>query len=324
MNTFLARALAILILLGVMCALPALSSERDVGTSQGQILKLGIGNPKALALGRAYTALAEGVESLNFNPAGLARSNSREFAIAMTDWIDDFKGHYLAYSHPHMRSNIGLSAAYFTLDGFDVRDANGLPIAGSDIFVRMGFVSGAFAWSLPAERIFLGSGLKMVFEDYAGLRSTSYAGDAGLLWQRDGPWEFGASLLNISVDAKKIPWSARAGAAYSFPEFVTLSADLIEDRDSKTRMGFGMSLELPEAAEVGFITLRTGYYAVDNQGESTMGILKSFNLHRTPGISFGLGVDTENSSLYNVSFDYSLVPLGALGTSHHLAVKFRF
>lgn len=301
-----------------------MAGQRDVGTSQGQILKIGIGNPEALALGRSYTAMADGVESMNFNPAGLARANAKEFAMAITNWVDGFTGQYLAYGHPHMRSNLGVNAAYFTLDGFDVRDSQGLPLSGTDVFVRTGFAGIVFAWSLPAERVFLGSGIKTVFEDFAGIKSTNFAGDAGLLWEKDGPWTFGVSMLNLSLDAKKIPWSFRGGAAYAFPEYVTLSADFMEDRDAKSRIGVGASFDLPEAAELGFLTLRLGYYTADDQGESNLGVLKSFNLHRSSGLSFGVGVETENATLHNVKLDYALVPLGALGTSHHVMVKLRF
>lgn len=316
------KALAVSILL----TLPAwvFSGEKDVGTSGAQFLKIGIGNPKALALGKSHVAMANGIQGIGYNPAGLARSNSKELALGMSSWIDDLRGHYIAYGHPFLRSNVGFSAAYMTIGDFDARDVNGLPLAGANIFARMGHVSGAFAWSLPTERIFIGLGGKMVMEDYAGSASTNFAADSGVLWKPAGPLQVGVSLMNISADAKKIPWSFRTGAAYAFPQYVTLTTDLIQDRDSKIRLGTGLNLDLAEARDIGTISMRFGFFTADNQGESEVGFLKSFKLQRTSGLSYGIGVESLSDSLYNFGFDYSLVPLGALGTSHHIALKFSF
>ncbi|MBI4668081.1 MAG: hypothetical protein HY747_02665, partial [Elusimicrobia bacterium] len=187
------------------------SRESYAGTSAAQFLKIGIGNAEAMALGRSYVALADGVESLGYNPAGIARSNNREFALGLTDWIDNFKGHYAAYNQPYMHANVAFNAAYFTLGDFDARDENGIPIAGADVFVRTGFMNGAFGWSLPAENLFFGLGAKGVFEDYYGNASANFAMDSGVLWLINNDWQFGASILNLSFDYRKIPWTLRAG-----------------------------------------------------------------------------------------------------------------
>ncbi|GEM_PF-575673 len=302
----------------------AFASDKDVGTSSAQFLKIGAGNPKALALGRSYVAIADGIESMGFNPAGLARANSRELAFGISEWIDGFRGNYLAYGQPHLRSNLGFSAVYYTMGDFDVRDENGLPISNSSVFVRTGYVSTAFAWSLPTEQFFMGVGIKGIFEDYSLSSSFNPAVDAGVLWKKSPNLSFGASLLNLNPDAKKVPWSLRGGFAWRMHDYLTSSLDLIGDRDSKLRIGAGANINLPSVEEFGTISLRFGYFTSDDQGESSLGFLKKFSLQRTSGVSMGLGVETESETLYNMSFDYAIVPLGALGTTHHAAVKFRF
>ena len=58
------------------------------------LTNLSIGNPKALALGNAVTADPPGVDSIHFNPAGLARIQGREanlkFLLAKVDLHSDF------------------------------------------------------------------------------------------------------------------------------------------------------------------------------------------------------------------------------------------
>ncbi|MBI4370070.1 MAG: hypothetical protein HY547_07560 [Elusimicrobia bacterium] len=298
--------------------------ESYVGTSAAQILKLGAGNAEAMAQGRSYVALADGVESMNWNPAGLARSNNREASVGLISWVDDMKGHFIGYNHPFMHSNLGLSGAYVTMGDFDVRDVQGLPLSGQSVFVRMGYLNASFAWSLPSERFYLGAGAKAVFEDLYESNSAYTAADVGLLWLMDGNWQFGASMLNLGIDAQDIPWSFRGGAAYNFPELVTLSADYIQDRDSRARVGAGLIIDFPEIQDLGIMSLRVGYYTADNQGESSLGFLKNLKLHQTSGLSYGLGMDSMSESLHHMSLDYALVPLGALGTAHLINVKFRF
>ncbi len=298
--------------------------ESYAGTASGQFLKLGIGNAEAMALGRSYVAIADGIKSLGYNPAGIARSNSNELALGMTKWAGDISGNYIGFNHPLMHANVAFNAAYFTISDFDVRDENGIPLAGADVFVRAGFVNAGFGWSLPAERVFLGFGAKSVMESFYTHSSNNFAVDGGILWLAGSRLQFGASLLNLSLDTVKVPWSLRAGLAYQFPAFLGVSADIIQDADSKTRVGSGLIIKLPEVEEIGMLSLRVGYYSADDQGESSLGLLKKFQLHRNSGLSYGLGVDTRSDTLYHMSLDYALVPLGVLGTSHHVNMRFQF
>ena len=61
---------------------------------------LTISNPKALALGNAVTADPPGIDSIHFNPAGLARVHGREGL---------FK---LAFAHFNLQADFGSYSSY--------------------------------------------------------------------------------------------------------------------------------------------------------------------------------------------------------------------
>ena len=68
------RTLSVLLAcLGLLCGRSAAWAVSDLaGTGGAQFLKLGQGSARAMALGQAYVALAEGADAVAWNPAGLA------------------------------------------------------------------------------------------------------------------------------------------------------------------------------------------------------------------------------------------------------------
>ncbi|RLU02275.1 MAG: aromatic hydrocarbon degradation protein, partial [Ketobacter sp.] len=59
---------------------------------------LTIANPKALALGNAVTADPPGVDSIHFNPAGLARVHGREGLFKLTFAYFNLQADFGSYS----------------------------------------------------------------------------------------------------------------------------------------------------------------------------------------------------------------------------------
>ena len=66
------------------------SSLNKTGTTAAQFLKIGVG-PRAIGMGGAYTALADDINAMYWNPAGLSRMNSKEAFFNHVDWIMDVK-----------------------------------------------------------------------------------------------------------------------------------------------------------------------------------------------------------------------------------------
>ena len=65
------------------------------GTSGAQFLQI-IAAPRAAAMGGAYTALCDDVNSIGFNPAGLGYLEKNEISLAQNNWIQGVSNQYLA------------------------------------------------------------------------------------------------------------------------------------------------------------------------------------------------------------------------------------
>ena len=71
-------------------------AQKDGSTSM-QYLKV-IPSARAAAMGNAYVALADGVEGLFWNPAGIALTENHDITSTYINWIFDAKQYAVGYS----------------------------------------------------------------------------------------------------------------------------------------------------------------------------------------------------------------------------------
>lgn len=323
--------ISLLLSAALLCASQAHAVDSSAGTGGAQFLKIGTGSARAMALGRAYVALAEGSDSLLSNPAGLAVTQQKEVVYTVMRYVQDFGGApaplptYLAYAHPMGRTVWGMNAAYYKMDGFDVRDAQGLPQPGQDAVVEDAFVSLGMARSFWYEKLFFGGALRVVHESLAGTSHDTLVGDIGLLTKPNNILSLGLSVQNFGSSLENVASVTRLGAAVKLGEFVTTSIELNKSQDSASRVGLGAEFQVPEQyLEVGQLTFRVGYYTTDNLGQNFDDTLKSLRMDRSSGLSFGFGLYTSQAFGYGLGLDYAFVPYGALGTVDQLSLKLKF
>lgn len=299
--------------------------DSSAGTDGASFMKIGMGSARAWGLGRAYVALAEGADAIAWNPAGLSLAEQRELAFSYTQWVQGVSGQYVAYVQPTKgRTVLGVNAAHMSIGGFDARDEDGVPITDSNIFVRDLFFTLSASRSFLYEKLFLGASLKWVSENNAGTEHNSTVGDVGALFKPTGKLSFGLAVQNFGASGD-VASTTRGGLAYRFNEFVLGSLELSKDSDNKSRAGLGFEFLLPEEyAQLGQAAFRVGYFTADDQGESTSSFLKSIKLHRSAGLSLGVGLFTSQAFGYGIGLDYAFVPMGALGIPHQFMVNIKF
>lgn len=321
-------ALALLpVLLALLAAAPARAIDPAAGTGGASFMKVGIGSARAMALGRAYVALAEGSDALNWNPAGLALTQQREIAYGYMRHIQDIDSpFYMAYAHPLGRTVLGVNFGYLSVDGFEIRDSRGVPLQGQDVRVQDGFGTLGVGRSFWYEKLFLGGAVKVAHEDNAGTIHNVMAGDFGALLKPNQFITFGFSSQNFGGGSSRIASVTRGGAAIKMFDLLTTSIEVSKPSDGPVRLGMGGEFMLPEdLLQVGQIFLRIGYYSADDLGQ----VLKEdrsflFPLIGSPKLSFGLGMYTAQAFGYGMTFDYSLVSYGALGTADMIQMKVKF
>lgn len=318
------RPLALAALLGLSA--PAAAIDPTAGTGGAAFMKIGQGSARAMGMGRAYVALAEGSDALNSNPAGLAVTQQKEVAYSYLRYVQQLDTPlYLGYAHPMGRTVWGANVAYLAADGIDARDANGVPQSGESVKVRDGFATLALGRSFWYEKLFLGAGVRVIHENNADVSHSTLVGDFGVLVKPNNVLSLGFSMQNFGTSVENAPSITRGGAGFRLGDFLTLGLELNKASDSGARIGVGGEFQVPEEyLELGQLTFRVGYYSQDNLGQSYDGQLKSLRLDRSSGMTFGFGLYTSQAFGYGLAIDYAMVPFGALGTVDQIALKLKF
>jgi long-subunit fatty acid transport protein len=65
-------------------------------------------------MGEAYTAMADDVSSLYWNPAGIAILNQSQASFMYTQWLKDLQYHNASVAMPLENGGIGASVSYLS------------------------------------------------------------------------------------------------------------------------------------------------------------------------------------------------------------------
>lgn len=304
----------------LLLALPA--SAAGPGTTAANFLKVGVG-ARPVALGEAYTALAEDVHAVHYNPAGLAVLERQEASFMYNKFFDGVSHQYGAYAYPHWKYGTFASAiTMLTVQPFEAYTALDQPdgkVGASDLAV-------AAAWARDApwfERVSVGVSGKFIHSRLASYDAQAGALDAGLLWRQadnDG-WSLGFAVRNLGTpmtfiaESFHLPLSAHAGLGYrgGVPSWDDASYTLLleavgsRDRDPFGAAGF-------EFRPVDEFALRAGWRQ---------------NLDSGIGLSGGIGFRSLEKGFVadwfpELSLDYAFVDFGRLDHTHRVSVSFRF
>jgi hypothetical protein len=237
----------------------------------------------------------------------------------------------MGYAHPLGRTVFGANMAYLSMGDFDVRDEYGRPGDNSSVKVQDGFGTLSMARSFWYEKLFLGASARLIMESYslpsgASAHHDAVVGDVGAIIRPNSFLSLGWSAQNLGAGKAKVAPVSRYGAALRLFELLQVSGEASKASDGPLRAGLGAEFILPEdLLQVGQISLRAGYRNADDLGQVLEGD-RSFlyPLVGSPRWSFGLGIYTAQAFGFGISFDYTLMSLGALGTADQMAMKVRF
>ena len=326
MKTSNLRRIGLTILLSVCYANAAMAAYEDVGVGA-----------RVSGLGHAYTAVADDVYSVYYNPAGLATLDRPEFgttyARLLTGLSDGSNpsNSFIAYAHPidgGRRGTFGAGWNYFTLGGL-YRESQ----------LMTSYSRGLFARTSP-NQYYVGGTLKYLnrsvggtSEAGSGISNTGVAtgtpdpvlqhaskgnldADLGFLWRVKPRWTVGLMIQHLMEpnvgfsDNDTLGRNIKFGGAYKTP-FSTLTGDVrlqsAPDGSTDKILAVGAEKWLP--------TLLHGSFGV--RGSLSTGS-RDFRQ-----LSFGLSYKVSR-----MQFDYGFaLPIGGLSStsgSHRLGLTMRF
>lgn len=281
-----------------------------------QFLKIGNG-ARAIGLGGAYTAVADDLTAMSWNPAGLALLEKRELGGMHADLTAGTHYDFLGYAHP-LKGNgtLGGGLVYLGQGSIDSRDASGRLTGGysaSDSALNLAYAR-RFGSSAS-----LGTNVKVIRSAIGNTTGGTFAFDAGLMKQLDfgftGIPSVGVAVQNLGPGLKfadqrgTLPVNLAAGAAYRLPVGLTFAADM---KYAPSAGSANLSMGTEYALFSG-LALRAGYASTH---AALSGSTRADDL---TGFAAGLGF-----KFRSLSFDYSVTPFGSLGNAQRFSFSGRF
>ena len=311
-----------------------------IGTTSANFLKLGMG-ARPSAMGNAFLAQENDLNSIHWNPAGIFALNDRNAEYTHTEWFQGIRYESMRYVQPYTsRINLGGSIDFLytgAINGWDVNQY-GVPT------VQNKFSAYDFSMNLSAaykykKNVVNGINLKLFTESIAGYSGYGFALDMGwLYYMSNGQW-----LKDITLP-KWIAWSKLNYLYYVYPQkigFVIKNVGTMSALDKETffipmTMGVGITkqyvLKKGEHKISYELDLNKPYYAALRANLGTeyiyndmffvrMGYKSYSNLGLLSHLSFGFGIYA--AQWHNIKFDYSFSSFGDLGLTHQISLTMK-
>lgn len=308
------RALAILL---AVAPSSVQADNKTVGATGASFLKVSPG-PRASGMGESFVGLADDVNTIYYNPAGLATLKRQELTLMHNELFADVRQEWLAYAYPtETLGSFALSVDVQHIQPFDSFDANNSP--GTKISAQDAAYELAYALRLT-DSLTVGGAGKLIKSRLDNVYAVGAAFDAGVLYEtRVDGLKLGASALNMGPPMRfiseyfNLPLAGKAGFSYKFSQLqdrgheFTLVSDVTVYRDRNAFAGVGI-----EYLRQGSLALRAGWTGFQTAGY---------------GMTLGAGVDINRLTkgrLPEISFDYGYEGLGDVGQSHRASMTFRF
>ncbi|MBU1262584.1 PorV/PorQ family protein [bacterium] len=293
-------------LIALSLILPALLLAKGDGTGENtsEFLEISQG-VRASGMGGAFVAVADDIQSIYGNPAGLAKSEKKELLASRSFWLADTAIDLVAYSQPisFIKGVLGGGIVLMNTNGGKGDDGNNLKVKCLSLSASYG--------RYITKDISAGATMRFINQDYANYKGSGFAYDAGFLADVN-TFSIGISLSNVGGDIKidnadnPLPTKIIAGLGYktSFYERpAIISFDLEKSKDQEVVYHLGAEYQI-----IPKIDVRCGYNTLS--GYSTGFGYRSY------------GRETLETLLGQI--DYAYLQNKGLENSHKFSILTRF
>lgn len=310
---------------------PSFGEERT-GTSIVNTLKIGPG-ARAAAMGEAFTAVADDISSLYWNPAGLSNMKSNEAGFTQTQWFAGVRqsagGAALHIAKDH---TLGLSLTRTGLP--DIKVTTETQPLGTGGYFRFDNLAAGLSYAYRfTEQFSAGVTVRYTYERLGEVDINAFTVDAGTFyWTGLGTTRFAVAVSNFSNQKKP------SGDA---PQYngTTVSGFRGFDAPTVFRIGFAMDPILDSAQRL-TLALQLNHPS-DNAENYALGaeyaltFSDAFPAQIVARAGYKLNVEEEDISAgagllvplfdgYNVTVDYAYTHFKTLGAVHRFGAGIQF
>lgn len=321
---------------------PFTSNVSNVGTTAAAFLNIGVGS-RAVALGGAFTAIADGATALYWNPAGITRCERPEVTFTHNDWFLDIYHEFVGAVVPAGRNSFGFSATYLGVPDQKVRTI-AQPEGTGNFYNASDMMLGASYAIEFTDRFAMGFTGKYIRQQIYNSWANAAAIDIGAIYQPSKiKWlsmgmqianlgtdiRFKGRDLNIKVDADEknnsnnrlsasfdtdtfaLPLIFRLGLAvkpvYSRYNKMIFAVDLIHPSNNTESVNLGAEYEFRD-----FVALRAGYQSLFERDYQSTG-----------GLCVGGGLKFYTNGILLI-LDYAYRDFGILQSVDRISCSIRF
>ena len=284
----------------------AFGKSGGAGTCTAQFLKIGAG-ARGLAMGGAFTAVADDATAVYWNPAGLNRVKEKSAALMHSLWLENTSNSWVSYAHPASFGNFGAGVQYFSygkIEGCDEYGAKQDDFSPIDTAVSLSYARNLLGTDL-------GLSLKYISSKITDT-ATAFAVDAGAVRKAGDRLSLAIVVLNLGTkmkfidEADSLPLSIRLGGAYVVSGSFTAAIGITMPQDN--RVSYCAGGEYRHAFGKGVAACaRAGY----NTGSNDAGGMSGF--------AAGAGI-----SCGRYGIDYAFVPFEGIGSTHQISFNIGF
>jgi len=265
------------------------------------------GSARVMGMDASFVGVAQGADALQWNPAGLGHLNGAEAGWHHLSGLGNAIGESIVLGAPvGAMGGLAVSAELLDNGRFETRDSLGNQTGTYDART----LGGSLGWGYALSRqLAVGADVRGAQQTLAAAHVSSFARDAGILWNLLPPLAVGAAVTNLGSSGSKSGLAIGYNVGASWTQ--TLGSDNHLLLAASTEIQPGGLTHINAGAEgtlASMLALRVGYRL--NMTDQ--------KLNGLTGLTAGLGV-----SLAHLALDYAYVPFGDLGTLHRISLTFR-
>ncbi len=317
--------MALLIIIAPAPSTHAVDIHDGAGTTGAAFLKIESGSRPA-GLGGAFAGLANDINTIFWNPAGLTAVNDRELTAMQHFSFADINNQTIGYAQRVERLVWGASF----LGSFTEIERRQGPTEDPDSTATVGGFATGLSLAYPlSETISVGGTAKIISEQLDIQNAYGAAADVGLVLRLlDNHLGIGVAVQNAGVldGGENLPMALRAGLAYRTWKQPAAEAEADKPMPAQEIWALVADAHIPllDANPSFHVGVERWFY---ESVAARVGYRIGLNENPSDGLSLGIGVRRSGEdALANIDFqfDYAFVPDAYVGNAHRVSFITRF